>query len=1047
MADGELEEHVSSASKDITPHAQTKQHRNSVAYRMSTRLKSCLVWFVSSLGILSWTVGCLGVTGERDVPEMTVQSTCKTGTTLDQYLMVVSTIDGKVSALDVRNNGRLAWSVQADTRALLSSSISKLEMTRNGVPVRFIPSLDGGLYQYDGENIEAVPLTADSLLSSSFKLADDTMMVGGKDLHTYGINPYTGQIQYSCTTEGCRYFGEGDVENDGDVLVITRNTQTVRAIDSRTGSEKWNFSVGQHELTFLEGQHPRYAVTNEIIDDEDVTVEACPDKDEHVNEEERARFEGNLKVIVPKGLVVGLNPNNEDIIEWQYKFASPVASAWILHKGELRPISIFDRHHMPALSCFEPEENMSQEPVLYIGSHQKQLYVMPSLQLQEQAAEAVSQSSKPSMYSMPKVAWEPYLITAASRTPIMRGNVDSRTNLISVSKDEEEVPETSVSVWHENYPYDRGYYIYSQKTTKLPITYDQKAGNMSHKADSADMEAFAITLWNWWKEVVAISVVSSLLVHILLTRYVHQQYRVSQKSLNSHSTKIVMIFSCRYNTDFEHLQCLGRGGFGIVFQAKKKVDECDYAVKRIGLPDTSASLKSWIKEINSIHHANLLKLNRVPVYWYYMTNYVLDSGHFHMTAKPPGTTSKEILKVIYECFSNPTPCNSISENWAVTSPAISKDHIINILRPFGGSPDNFESSLDIPRAGSSTEFSIIEEESDSENDESGSFSIGKPSALKLFSENNNSIEIEFKHSDTEASADSTNNIPFQTYAQSSDAKIRIEDTNESIDIVFEDSGCGEKSSNSDSNKNVNHNNCVSESALVSRTSACSNNQCVPKLYLFIQMQLCQRETLKDWLAANAYRDYHLILDIFDQIVSAVEYVHDNSLMHRDLKPSNIFFSREGVIKVGDFGLATAMAEQQDSDYSSGSDKHGKHTAQVGTQIYMSPEQILGRVYSHKVDIFALGVILFELFYPFATQMERVKILSEVKEKVFPKKFREEKPKEAEFVAWLVNEEPDCRPSAKQILDSEFLRDFQPRRQPRTFRSRTISGDSDNSGKS
>lgn len=69
-----------------------------------------------------------------------------------------------------------------------------IQMTRDGVPVRLIPSLDGGLYQYDGESIEAIPLTADSLLSSSFKLADDTTMVGGKDLHTYGINPYTGQV-------------------------------------------------------------------------------------------------------------------------------------------------------------------------------------------------------------------------------------------------------------------------------------------------------------------------------------------------------------------------------------------------------------------------------------------------------------------------------------------------------------------------------------------------------------------------------------------------------------------------------------------------------------------------------------------------------------------------------------------------------------------------------------------------------------------------------------------------------------------------------------
>ena len=59
---------------------------------------------------------------------------------------------------------------------------------------------------------------------------------------------------------------------------------------------------------------------------------------------------------------------------------------------------------------------------------------------------------------------------------------------------------------------------------------------------------------------------------------------------------------------------------------------------------------------------------------------------------------------------------------------------------------------------------------------------------------------------------------------------------------------------------------------------------VPKLYLFIQMQLCRRETLKDWLNENTLnRDRKILLDIFDQIVCAVDYIHDCGLMHRDLK--------------------------------------------------------------------------------------------------------------------------------------------------------------------
>lgn len=106
-------------------------------------------------------------------------------------------------------------------------------------------------------------------------------------------------------------------------------------------------------------------------------------------------------------------------------------------------------------------------------------------------------------------------------------------------------------------------------------------------------------------------------------------------------------------------------------------------------------------------------------------------------------------------------------------------------------------------------------------------------------------------------------------------------------------------------------------------------------------------------------------------------------MHRDLKPSNIFFSLEGTIKVGDFGLVTSsaygglrnsyvtlkgLAEEQ---------AHKQHTGNLGTHFYMSPEQMSGCKYNHKVDIYSLGVILFELHYPFQTDMERAKVKDQI----------------------------------------------------------------------
>lgn len=114
-----------------------------------------------------------------------------------------------------------------------------------------------------------------------------------------------------------------------------------------------------------------------------------------------------------------------------------------------------------------------------------------------------------------------------------------------------------------------------------------------------------------------------------------------------------------------------------------------------------------------------------------------------------------------------------------------------------------------------------------------------------------------------------------------------------------------------------------------------------KVYLYIQMQLCQKNSLKEWLCDNLSRDSNTILSIFDQTVQAVEYVHLQGLIHRDLKPSNIFFSPDGQIKVGDFGLVTEMIEDTDVTFDNATKSFfdESRTANVGTELYMSPEQV------------------------------------------------------------------------------------------------------------
>jgi serine/threonine protein kinase len=96
----------------------------------------------------------------------------------------------------------------------------------------------------------------------------------------------------------------------------------------------------------------------------------------------------------------------------------------------------------------------------------------------------------------------------------------------------------------------------------------------------------------------------------------------------------------------------------------------------------------------------------------------------------------------------------------------------------------------------------------------------------------------------------------------------------------------------------------------------------------------------------------------------------------------------------------------------------QHTDQVGTELYMSPEQRARRPYSHKVDIYSLGLILFEMLVPFSTQMERVTVLSDLRKNKFPGHFLNQT--EFPVVKSMLSHSPDERPDAADVLEMPFL---------------------------
>eukprot|EP01125_Pyxidicula_operculata_P016156 TRINITY_DN5530_c1_g1_i1.p1 TRINITY_DN5530_c1_g1~~TRINITY_DN5530_c1_g1_i1.p1 ORF type:complete len:481 (-),score=107.34 TRINITY_DN5530_c1_g1_i1:106-1548(-) len=247
----------------------------------------------------------------------------------------------------------------------------------------------------------------------------------------------------------------------------------------------------------------------------------------------------------------------------------------------------------------------------------------------------------------------------------------------------------------------------------------------------------------------------------------------------------------------------------------------------------------------------------------------------------------------------------------------------------------------------------------------------------------------------------------------------------------------------------------------------------PKMTLFIQMQLCGSETLKDWINNNPSRlnnynnnnnnNFSIVHNIIFQITKGLDHIHKNNIIHRDLKPANIFINHNSDnnnspinIKIGDFGLSTesptknnnnnnsiqfsnttlSILTSKDDQSINGDDDDDVEdavddgedglTSGVGTVLYASPEQLQKHDYDEKTDIYSLGIVMFELFHPFKTSMERMKTITSLRsiDRTLPQKFRSLYPVESELITEMSSHNSVERPSTDLILHHRMFDHFQ-----------------------
>ncbi|EPX73149.1 PEK protein kinase Hri1 [Schizosaccharomyces octosporus yFS286] len=452
--------------------------------------------------------------------------------------------------------------------------------------------------------------------------------------------------------------------------------------------------------------------------------------------------------------------------------------------------------------------------------------------------------------------------------------------------------------------------------------------------------------------------------------------------------KLYNVQKSRYSSDFEELKLLGKGGYGYVYKARNKFDGVDYALKKIPLTLRSLSSSNMFRESRI-----LARLNHPNVIRFYSSWVEIEPYHHNDPTEFDSTCSEDILN----------------------SKSIESNAADNLL---------FDIETDSVNNGYSSTNSIqvvFEEDSYGTNFEP-SYSK-KQSTCSLAALFSGYKETEREYSKRRSFEKPFTGDDFLYYGKEnrSDRFDKFSLSSKDEDSMTHDVPCFDQR----------------------------------PICLYIQMALCE-ETLeihlnkrnkhfRGMLPKNLCNRYILL---FSRILEGVMYLHNvMDLVHHDLKPRNIFLSSSAsseqgsvrlpcftgksqlaneslenkffVPKIGDFGLVLSQ-----SDVGESSEENGGYYF-AGTHTYAAPEMLSRHMKaqaiknSTAIDVYALGILFFELLYPFGTRMERVSLINKLKKGILPEDFLEQMPGEASLILSMLSS-PAKRPTVAQILKTPIF---------------------------